>query len=333
MKKRMYLVFLTFSIFMLAVGCNKQEKTAGQNIDFPQKDIQIVVPYATGGNSDVTARIFAKIIQEENLLPGANISVVNMVGGNTRTGLNEVLKAKPDGHTLLLHHTAFNTMEAVGQLPMSYRDYEAIGQVSEMAYVYTGKKNGMGSFAEYQQVAKENPGSVTLGIPGVGGTGHMVLEYLLNETNTSQYYKTVPFQGGGGELATAILGGQVDIAAQGASAALKYSKSGDVIPLVVSTQEPLPEFPNTPTFKDFGVEGEGILRTGFFAPPDTPDEIVEIWEDVIKRAFETEEYKEFTESRILTHKFIPGDEWEEILDQDQEMFNKIGEIVEEQMKK
>lgn len=218
MKNNLVRFFIVLTLAILVIGCssnqeeassddkdtsdnqestsNEQEGTSDGEVSFPEKDIQIIVPYAAGGNSDLTARIFAKIIKEEELLPGVDISVVNMVGGNTRTGLNEVLNAKSDGHTILLHHTAFNTMEAIGQLPMSYRDYEAIGQVSEMAYVYTGKKDGMNSFDEYQQAAKENPGSVTLGIPGVGGTGHMVWEYILHGTDSAGNYKTVPFQGG-----------------------------------------------------------------------------------------------------------------------------------------
>lgn len=251
-----------------------------------------------------------------------------MVGGNTRIGLENVLNAKPDGYTLLLHHSAFNTMEALGQLPMSYSEYEVIAQVSELPYVFSGKKSEeFNSFEKYQEAANKNPGSVTFGIPGIGGTAHMGWEYILAETNTSEMYKTIPFQGGAAELAAAILGGQVDMAALAATDAKKYAESGDTIPLVVTTKERMPEFPDAVSFKDLGLENEIILRTGFFAPPNTPKEVIEILEGAIQKASETEEFKKFAKKGLLTPNFIPGDEWRKVLDGDQKIYNTLAEKI------
>ena len=97
---------------------------------YPDREIRLIVPYKTGGQSDLTARKLAKIIRDKKLLPQP-VVVVNIPGANTQEGLRAAMRADPDGYTLLLHHSALVTMKALGRIPMSWHDFEMIGQALE----------------------------------------------------------------------------------------------------------------------------------------------------------------------------------------------------------
>ena len=97
--------------------------------DFPSKPIQVVVPFAAGGQGDVLARLFVKRIEELKLLPQPMV-IVNVPGGGATIGIRKAQKAKPDGHTLLYIHQTLMTGELMGKLKFKYTDLQPVAETN-----------------------------------------------------------------------------------------------------------------------------------------------------------------------------------------------------------
>ena len=159
---------------------------------YPDKEIRLIVPYKAGGQSDLTARKLAEVIQAKKLLPQPVI-VVNIPGGNTLEGLRNAMRAAPDGYTLLLHHSAFVTMKALGQIPMSWHDFEMVGQALEMSNsLVVNRDSPFKNASEFIDAAKKTPGRYRVAIPGLGVKNTLILRNgVFAPRNTPEEVRTI----------------------------------------------------------------------------------------------------------------------------------------------
>ena len=177
---------------------------------YPDREIRLIVPYKTGGQSDLTARKLAKIIRDKKLLPQP-VVVVNIPGANTQEGLRAAMRADPDGYTLLLHHSAIVTMKALGRISMSWHDFEMIGQALEMSNsLVVNLDSHFKTISEFIEAAKKEPGKYHIAIPGVGGVAHLALLDVLVRTGIQDKVEITPFDGAS-EAVAALMGGRVDM--------------------------------------------------------------------------------------------------------------------------
>ncbi|UFT98784.1 tripartite tricarboxylate transporter substrate binding protein [Radiobacillus kanasensis] len=296
--------------------------------DFPSKEIRIVVPYDPGGSSDSTARTIAKIIKEEGLL-SKDVQVVNLPGANTRIGLEEVLNAKPDGHTLLLHHTTLNAMNAVGQIDISYKDYDLISQVAYTPNVLVGKADAeYKTFDEYLEAAKKNPGSISVGVPAVGSTTHLAFETMMQKSGNEGIFEVVPFQSGA-DLIAAHMGGQVDLRMASTPDSIEYVKAGNVIPLVSTSYERHwdPNIKDALSFKDLGIDVGVAVRYGLYAPKGTPDDVVKKLEETMRKVVETQAFQDFTSKNGAQAEFLGTEEFVKNNKEIQSIFEDLAENI------
>lgn len=335
--KKIVLVLIVMVLGIIA-GCSangekvaQTENQKGGNEEksnFPTKDIRIVVPYDPGGTSDLTARKIVQIIQKEKLLP-VNINVVNLPGANTRNGLEEVLKADADGHTVLLHHSTLNAMNAVGQIDISYTDYNLISQVLYTPSVLVGNADSEHkTFDEYVEAAKQNPGSVSVGITNIGSTTHLAYESMMAAIGEPDIFQVIPYQSGG-DLITAHLGGQVDLRMASTPDSIQYVESGDVVPLVTSSLDRHfhESLKDAVSFSELGLDSDVAVRFGFYAPKETPDSIISIFEDVLKEVVESPEFKEFSDQNGAMVSYLNQKEFIEINEVVQSVFDKLAENI------
>ena len=167
-RKGLFLVSALVVSALLAVGAH-----TARAVDFPTKEIRMVIPFGAGGQSDLTARKLAEIIQKNNFLPQP-ILVVNMPGANTMNGLNAVLGAKPDGYTLLLHHTDMVTQKLYGVIPTHWSDFDMICQVMEINFCISAKADApWGNGKDFAEEAKKNPGKYNISAPAPGGVTYL----------------------------------------------------------------------------------------------------------------------------------------------------------------
>ncbi|MGD9125211.1 MAG: tripartite tricarboxylate transporter substrate binding protein, partial [Desulfarculaceae bacterium] len=205
--------------------------TLASAADYPTRQIRVIVPYKPGGGSDVRARLVAKIVRQNKILPVPMV-VTNMPGGGAAPGQREVLKARPDGYTVLIHHGQVIIGNLLGILKWNYDSFAPIAQITENPLVIcTHKDKGWKSFKDLLAAAKKDPGKVTWSWGGMGGHGHFASEALFATTGI----KVRPVaHGGAAESKVALAGGQVDVSVFGV-VPLEYVKSGAFVPLAVTS--------------------------------------------------------------------------------------------------
>jgi tripartite-type tricarboxylate transporter receptor subunit TctC len=323
LKKVLSIVVLGIFCSLLVLVCGNRAEAAS---NYPEKEIKIIIPYKAGGQSDLMARQLAQIIQKKNLL-SQPIVVLPVPGAGTVEGLKTVQMSKPDGYTLVLHHSAFLAMKAFGQIPMSYKDFDLICQLAEVPLVFVAGKNAPWKNAmEMLEDAKKSSKKLTIGIPGAGGLNHLATLYFMNQTKTESLFKLVPFDGGAEALA-AQLGGHIDLRMSTAGDAVTYVKSGDLKPILSMDTKDLEGFPRSATLLDFNINKALVQRNGIFTTKNTPKEIKDILAAAFKGAVESQEFKDFAKTQGCVPKYLNTLEYGKIFEEDSIIINEIGKTI------
>ncbi|TSB48400.1 tripartite tricarboxylate transporter substrate binding protein [Alkalicoccobacillus porphyridii] len=312
-----------------AIDTDVEESESVSSGAFPTRNIRFVVPYEAGGGSDVTARKLVEIISKQDLLPGADPIVVNLPGSNTRSGLGEVLNATPDGHTVLLHHSSLNSMNALDMIDISHDDFQIVSQIAESPLLLVGSGDSdMKTFQEYVDAARENPRSVRVGLPGLGPVSHLAYEYFTRVVDINEEFAIVPYTGGAGAT-TALMGGQVDMRMSATLDAVNYAESGDIIPLVTTSYEkhPHPLLSDAASMKDLGIDFDLNLMYGVYAPKGVPEDRLELLASAIEEAVNSEEFADFGERMGMEPLYRDAEEYAEYHDRHQAIFDDIASDV------
>jgi tripartite-type tricarboxylate transporter receptor subunit TctC len=242
-------------------------KTVAQEVRYPEKQIEIIVGMAPGGVIDVGTRIVAEELGKELKVP---VVVVNKPGAGTLTGNLFVLKAKPDGYTLLGNMNSSATSGAAMEKTPSYdpvNDFSPIGFFGILTSIMSvNRSSKFTSFDSLVKFARENPGKLNCATAGVGTTSHFTLEYLRSQGVS---FTMVPTKGTSDAI-TELLGNHVDLTSTGIVGVVPHLKSGQLRALVATKQ--LKEFPEVPTFDKVGFPGMSSLENwlGLFASANLP---------------------------------------------------------------
>lgn len=292
MKKIFLNVLVIFTILLVTACGSSNEATGGNtnssegNIDYPTRDIEIIVPFAAGGTTDIASRALASILHE--YLPNSvNVNVVNVEGGGGVIGMTEVYNSKPDGYTIgmgtigpitLQPHTSNTVYKA--------ESFKPIAQVVGTPNVMIVRKDApWQTYEEWEQYVKENPGAFSYGMSGAGLTQHISMEAWSLETGLT--LNPVPFEGGAPAIA-AMLGGHIDGALVQTTEATPHVLSGEAIALFNAGSYKTEGLEDVPLLTEKGANVAIDVWTGLVAPPDTPDEIIAILEEAVKKALEDE---------------------------------------------
>jgi len=233
-----------------ASAADAPQKPAG----YPNRPISFVVPYPAGGGIDLTARTLAA--QMDRVL-GLDIRVENRAGGGSLVGNTYVAKqARPDGYTVdVLSNPTLAIGLATQGGTFGKEDLEPLAGVTFAPTVWLSNarsKIGGMDFAQIIDYAKAHPGELKVGvIPN--GAFDIATRIVMRETGAK--FTLVPFQGGK-PAAVALLGGNIDLAANYYDEVIQYVDNGDMKPLAVADTEPLALNPKIPTMKDLGIKME-----------------------------------------------------------------------------
>ncbi|WP_052256822.1 tripartite tricarboxylate transporter substrate binding protein [Salinicoccus sp. YB14-2] len=290
--KKIYLLILCMSLFIVACGeAGSQEEDSSS---YPERDINITIPYASGGGGDFQARIIGNYLQEEM---GVTVNVEARPGGAGSTGMNYINTADPDGYNIILTAVGPSTLtpnhNEVGYNVVD--NFEQISQVTFSPYgMAVNSSSGIESLEELFELAGQE-GEVTYGTTGSGLHQHVVTSALLNNMDGATM-EHVPFEGGA-EALNALLGSHTTASMNTLSEIIPHHGDGLNI-LAVTAEERLEELPEVPTFSELGYDliSQGAWF-GFMAPKDTPSEIIDILDQNISAALEDEEIiNRFTEA-------------------------------------
>lgn len=241
--------------------------------NYPTKPVKLVVGYAPGGTTDISARLMADMLSKEL---GQPFIVENKPGANSNIGAEYVAKSKSDGYTLLVGSisTAINysLYSKLGYDPL--KDFAAVGLLNIVPNIMAvNPKVPVKTVKEYIEFAKKNPDALTCASPGNGSSAHLGCELFKIKSGISILH--VPYRGSGPAVAD-LLGGQVSSIFDNLPPLLPHVRSGKLTGLAVTTAERVPFAPDIPTIAESGVEGFNVAAWfGVFAPAETPPAIVE----------------------------------------------------------
>ena len=239
---------------------------------YPSRAVRIVVGYAAGGSSDIGARLIAQWLQERL---GQPFIVENRPGAATNLATEMVVRAPPDGYTLLIVAPS-SAINATLYDKLSFvflRDIAPVASIFRQPQVMLASPSlAAKTVAELIAEAKTNPGKITIASAGTGSVGHLAGELFKLMTGVSMVH--VPYRGAGPAL-TDLLGGQVQVAITGMTGAIEHVRSGKLRALAVTTAMRADALPDVPAMGEVvpGYEAGDLL--GLCAPKNTPPEIVE----------------------------------------------------------
>ena len=242
-------------------------KAYGQ-ANWPQQVVRIVVPFVPGAFTDVSARLLAQELTEQI---GQSVIVENRGGAGGTAGTVMVVRAPPDGYTLLLTDTSLSI--SPGLYPnLPYDPVKDLAQISRIAnspsILLVRPGLGPHTLADLVAFAKQKPGQITFGSGGPGSSAHLAMELLLNVTDTKALH--VPFRGVAAAIAE-VIAGRVDMAIASLAAGVAHVKAGTLLGLAVSGDKRSALLPEVPTFIEAGVPRYDMSYWwGIAAPANTP---------------------------------------------------------------
>ncbi|MGE8358778.1 tripartite tricarboxylate transporter substrate binding protein [Pseudomonas sp.] len=260
---------------------------------YPDKPIQLIVPWAAGGGSDAAARGIAAALEAEL---GVTINVVNRAGGNGVVGHSVMAAARPDGYTLGFITGELNMMHWQGLTKLTYKDYTPIGMTN---YDYPGVQVAADSpynnVSELLEAIRNEPkGTIKASGTGLGGIWHVAFAGLLLEQGIAPDKITfVPSQGAAPAMVE-LAAGSIQLVPTSVPEARSMIEAGRAKGLAILSPERNPAFPDIPTLKEsMGSDYSLGEWRGIAGPKNLPPEIVDKLEAALEKAYHSEMYKNY----------------------------------------
>lgn len=240
---------------------------------FPSKPIRIVIGFPAGGPLDQHARLLSDRLQAAL---GQPVIIDYKSGAGGTVGAQEVMKAAPDGYTLMLANTGVMVINPALYSKLPYgtlKDFVPIARTAmQPLALLVNPKLPVNTLKEFMDYARTRPGQVNYGSAGNGGISHLVPEMFKNATGLFMVH--IPYRGSAPAF-TDLMAGQVQFMAESIPQAANYHKQGKVRALAVTSRERNPALPDTPTVIESGIKGfEVVGFYGFLAPAGTPKDVV-----------------------------------------------------------
>jgi tripartite-type tricarboxylate transporter receptor subunit TctC len=240
---------------------------------YPARPVRIVAPFAPGGLVDVLARTVGERLQKQL---GQPFVVENRPGAGGNIGADVAARAEPDGHTLLMSSAGILTINQFlyPAMPFDPAAFAPITVVADMPMLLVVRSPlAVRDTREFMQLARQTPGGLFYGSPGLGTTGHLGMELFMHATGLKLQH--VPYKSAA-EAVQAALAGQTQAMFDNPPTVMAQIKAGGLRPLGVAARQRLPQLPDVPTIAESGVPGfEASSWFGLVAPARTPGPVVE----------------------------------------------------------
>lgn len=250
----------------LAIGGARAQST------YPDRPIRVIVPYAAGGGTDVTARAATQRLTTEL---GQQMPVDNRTGANTAIAAEYVARSRPDGHTLFVSgSTTFVLLPLLSQrLPFRPGDFAPVSQLTRFPMACVANSSVQGGFPEIVARIRRAPSEFLYAHTGIGSSGHLMGERLF--MNHGLRLTSVPYRGFAPTLVD-MMAGQIPMTFESVPAVMPFHRDGRVRIVAVSSPERWPALPEVPTFRELGYGSMAFHGWfGMVAPAGTPAAIVD----------------------------------------------------------
>jgi tripartite-type tricarboxylate transporter receptor subunit TctC len=263
---------------------------------YPQRPVQLIVPWGAGGGTDATARIIATLLEKELKQP---FNVVNRTGGSGVVGHDAIAKAAPDGYTIGLITVEITMMHHVGLTQLKHTDYTPIGLVNaDPAAINVRADSPYKSVKDLLNAIKANPGKFKASGTGQGGIWHLAIAGLLKQQGIDpNALPWVPSNGAAPGMQDMVAGG-VEVVPCSIPEARPMIDAGKARALAIMDANPPALYPNVPTLKkELGSDWAIAAWRVIAAPKGIPADAQKTLVAALKKVYDSKEYKDFMASR------------------------------------
>jgi tripartite-type tricarboxylate transporter receptor subunit TctC len=248
--------------------------TRALGASYPDRPIRLIVALAAGGPADTAARVFAPYLSDAL---GQSIFIENRTGASSVIGTEAVVRATPDGYTLLFGSSSSFAVNPAVMKSLRFdvqKDLKLVSLVSYTPHVLVVRGSlAVASLADLVALARRQPGKLTYASSGAGGAIHLAGELFKREAGVDLVH--VPYRGGGPAM-IGLLAGDVDVFISDLSTTLENIRGGRIKALAMAWPSRSPFLPGTPTFAEAGYPA--VVSSSWFglaAPANTPAEVIE----------------------------------------------------------
>jgi tripartite-type tricarboxylate transporter receptor subunit TctC len=278
----------------------------------PSKPIEFVIPAGTGGGADQMARLIAGIVEKHKLSPRPMI-VVNKSGGAGAEGFLHVKGKTGDAHTLIITLSNLFTTPLHTGVPFNWKDLTPIARMALDEFIlWVNAETPYKTAKEYVAAAKERSGGDNrMKMAGTGSAQEDQILTIQLEQATGAKFTYVPFKGGG-EVCVNLVGKHVDSTVNNPIECASHWKAGRVRPLAVfdTARIAVPEWKDIPTVKEaLGADISYLMLRGIFGPPDMPKDALAWYQALLKKVYETPEFKDYLNQGALKPAWETGPEF------------------------
>ncbi len=255
--------------------------------DFPQRNIQLIVPFEPGGAGDITSRIIAEAANE--ILDRRKITVINRSGGGGIVGQTFVSRARPDGHTILSMTNSVVTNPTLKGASYSVSDFEPVGMYNfDPEVIAVSADSPFQSLDDFVAAARTR--KLNIVTAGVATAHHMA--GLAIEEKTDLVFNYLPVRGFGQQLQS-IMGNHADAGLWPLGEALTHVEAGSVRILAIADETRDARLPEVPTFLEGGL-GVAVWATfrGWAVPAGTPDDVVQTLSELLETVHASDAYRQ-----------------------------------------
>ena len=280
-------------LLLIAVSATAATTVQAQ---YPQRPVQLIVPWGAGGGTDATARIIAALMEKELRQP---FNVVNRTGGSGVVGHDAIAKAPADGYTIGLITVEITMMHHVGLTQLKHTDYTPIGLVNaDPAAINVRSDSPYKSVKDLLAAIKANPGKMKASGTGQGGIWHLAIAGLLKEQGIDpNALPWVPSNGAAPGMQDMIAGG-VDVVPCSIPEARPMIDAGKARALVIMDANPPALYPNVPTLKkELGTNWQIAAWRVIAAPKGIPADVQKTLATALKKVYDSKDYKDFMAAR------------------------------------
>ncbi|EPY4091313.1 Bug family tripartite tricarboxylate transporter substrate binding protein [Enterobacter hormaechei] len=287
-----------------------------QAADYPTRQIELIVPFAAGGGTDLVARAFAEASKPH--FP-VGVGVINKPGGGGAIGFSELAASRPNGYKLAMGTAELTILPSLGMVKFKTEDFTPLGLFNMEPSAVTVKIDApWNTLEEFLAWAKENPAQVRVGNSGTGAIWHLAAASLEDKTGVT--FNHIPFDGATPAV-TALLGGHIEAVTVSTAEVLNQVEDGKLKTLAVMSDQRDSNMPDVPTLQEKNIDLSIGAWRGLVISNKTPQNVIDFLTTAIADTANEPSFKEALSNMRLNYIWLDRAEFQALLEEQQRDFS------------